>query len=349
MKLFSCPECGHTAHFESNLCVRCGATLGFLPSLRTLVAIPQNSPLIVDGEEWVACENRRHGCNWMVQSGDETSYCVSCRLNQTIPDLSVAGNQQLWERLEKEKRRFIYSALRLNLPMLPKEKDLHGLAFDFLADPDPSFSDRDKVLTGHANGLITLNIAEADPAQREKMRAQMDEPYRTILGHFRHESGHYYWEKLVRYTDWLIPFREIFGDEQRDYATALQKHYQNGPPNHWRDNFVSGYASAHPWEDWAESWSHYLHMVDTLETAWAYGLHIDPPQAGCEGLRADPEFDPYLNTHFDLLLTQWIPLTVALNSLNQSMGHEPAYPFTLPSPVTEKLRLIHRIIHRGGR
>ena len=341
MKLFACPVCGATVHFPNSLCTACGAELGFAPGAMAMVSPGPDGSAEAEGEVWRKCSHYAQlmGCNWMV--ADDGPFCLSCRLNRTIPDLSRPEHLALWRRLEEDKRRLVYALLRLGLPLGPRSEDPSGLAFDFLADPDPSFSEAGRVLTGHAAGLITLNIAEADPVARERMRAEMAEPYRTILGHFRHESGHYYWDRLVRDTGWLAPFRDLFGDERADYAAALDAHYQGGPPPDWQQHHVSAYAAAHPWEDWAESWSHYLHMVDTMETAWAFGLRLEARRSE---LAAAPASDPYRAADFDALVGEWLPLTVALNALNASMGHEPAYPFALAAPVLEKLRFVHRVV-----
>ena len=345
MKLFTCPGCGGIVHFANSQCNACGVEIGFAPALMEMVAPGRDGAVQAGGQTWRKCSHfaQQFGCNWMV--GDEAPFCVSCRLNRTIPDLSLPGNRVLWGRLEVEKRRLVYAALRLGLPVMPRAEEPGGLAFAFLGDPDPSFTKRSRVLTGHANGLITINIAEADPVVRERMRVQMGESYRTILGHFRHESGHYYWERLVRDNGWLGPFRACFGDERAEYSAALQRHHAEGPPPGWSAHFVSAYATSHPWEDWAESWSHYLHMVDTLETAWSFGLRLDPRLAGHDALAAAPRFDPCVRGDFDALVAQWLPLTVALNALTASLGQEPAYPFTLGNAVLEKLRLVHRVVH----
>ncbi|TVQ58780.1 MAG: hypothetical protein EA379_12670 [Phycisphaerales bacterium] len=351
MKLFTCTSCQQTVYFDSSSCTRCGADLGFVPQTISMVALGPDGRADVGRARWRPCDHQSHGCNWLVDSADDTGYCVSCRLNRTIPDLSVAQHLKLWQRLEQDKRRLVYSALRLRLPIAPKSETPEGLAFDFLADREPCFNNRDwspeRVLTGHSDGLITINIAEADPVARERMRSEMDEQYRTILGHFRHESGHYYWDRLVRDAAWITPCRDLFGDERADYGQALQSHYECGPPANWWERHVSAYASSHPWEDWAESWSHYLHMVDTLETAWAYGLALEPRHAGAVTMAAEPASDPYELSDFPTLISQWMPLTVALNSLNRSMGHEPAYPFALATPVIEKLAFVHRVMHEA--
>jgi hypothetical protein len=158
-------------------------------------------------------------------------------------------------------------------------RDLHprnGLGFEFLED-GPAMVDDElgtyrRVITGHSYGMITINLAEADPASRERMREQMNEPCRTLLGHFRHESGHDYWRRLITRGTRLNTFRRLFGDERIDYNESLTAYYRDGPEPDWTQRCVSAYASAHPWEVWAETWAHYLHMSDTLETAFSYGL-----------------------------------------------------------------------------
>jgi hypothetical protein len=333
MTPFACGTCGATVFFDNDACTACGAALAFDPAAMTMRAVPESDPR--------HCANRGYRvCNWLRQG--DAPFCRACALNQTIPDLSLPENVERWRALEAEKRRLVHGLLRLGLPVVPRAAEPEtGLAFAFLADTAPTFSERGRVLTGHAAGLITINIAEADPATREAMRDAMDEPYRTLLGHFRHESGHYYWDRLIDGTGWLASFRALFGDEQADYGAALEAHYRYGPPADWAASHVTAYAAGHPWEDWAESWAHYLHMVATLETAAAFGLRVRQPGTARE---AGPDFDPCKVRDFDDLLEHWMPLTVALNSLNRSMGHEDAYPFVLAEPVREKLRFIHRVI-----
>lgn len=251
--------------------------------------------------------------------------------------------------------------LRLGLPLQTKaEAPDDGLAFDVLASTDPSFREGDRsdagsgagtgtgegkgVTIGHERGVITLDVAEADDAVRERMRIDMAEPYRTLLGHFRHESGHFYWDRLVRDTAWLEAFRECFGDERADYGKALARHYEGGPAREWESQFVSGYASSHPWEDWAETWAHYLHIVDTLETAWHFGLRLEPQVKESNNLAVAARFDPYACDDFGRLVDYWLPVMAALNTLNHSMGQGDAYPFVLTARVIDKLELVHDII-----
>jgi hypothetical protein len=217
----------------------------------------------------------------------------ACQLNRTIPHLETPGNLLRWQRLEAAKHRLVYGLLRFGLPLTSRAEDPQaGLAFDFLADSGPAFRENAQAMTGHSQGLITINIAEADDAERERHRQDMAEPYRTLLGHFRHEIGHYYWERLVRGGTWLEPFRALFGDERQDYGAGLERHYAAGPRPDWSQRFVSAYAGMHPWEDWAETWAHYLHIVDTLETANAFGLRVHPGTGRDSALAMTADFDP---------------------------------------------------------
>ena len=287
----------------------------------------------------------------MVPVDNPETLCLACRLNRTIPDLSQPHNVACWGRLEAAKRRLVYSLLALDLPVINKQDEPErGLAFDFLADPDPGFVDSPRVITGHDEGLITINIAEADDAFRVKMRLDMHERYRTVLGHFRHEVGHYYWQILIRDSERLGAFRQLFGDERHNYNAALQHYYHNRAPANWQDHHISAYASSHPWEDWAETWAHYLHIVDMSETAQAFGLAVEDSTLQKLAIAEQPEAPRTTEeSSFDRLLAQWLPLTFAFNSINRSMGLEDIYPFVLSEPVIGKLRFIHQTINQSRR
>ena len=279
-------------------------------------------------------------CNWMVAADDPNPYCESCRLTQVIPALRKPENVQRWFRLEQAKRRLIYSLYGLRLPLKSREEDPeHGLAFQFLEDVTPD----QRVLTGHDHGIITLNVAEADDAKREEMRTALHEPYRTLLGHFRHEIGHYYWDVLIDNTPRIEQFRALFGDERQSYADAIDRHYRNGPPADWPNQYISAYASMHPWEDWAESWAHALHMNDGLHTAqhWGFSLHPEDTDKAPAGEVVVTQRVSDFDARY---LEQWMPLTRFLNSLNRSLGHADAYPFTVAPPVLEKLRFVDAVI-----
>jgi hypothetical protein len=351
MRVFHCDHCGRLVFFENTSCMHCEHALAYLPDLGEVGSLEPagedrwRSPLAEAADRtYRLCDNYRKEavCNWAVPSDDPHPLCHSCRLTRTIPDLDRPGAKEAWYKLEVAKRRLVYSLMRLGCPILDKSDDPEqGLAFEFLADPP--VPDGTVVLTGHADGVITLNILEADDAERERRRLALHEPYRTLLGHFRHEVGHYYWDRLIRDGPRLGAFRALFGDEQVDYAKALEAHYQSGPPQDWQQRFVSSYASAHPWEDWAETWAHYLHMTDTLETAAACGVSIRPRRSDEPTLRAVPESTSGAET-FDRLIRSWFPLTYVLNNLNRGLGLPDGYPFVLSDRAIEKLRFVHQTI-----
>jgi len=359
MRTFHC-TCGTTIYFENSQCLTCGRVLGFLPERLQLSALEPEANgrhrALADGGLYRQCRNfqDQQVCNWMVPDSDPHPYCRACRLNQLIPNLSDARNRILWMRIERAKRRLLYGLYRLGLPVIGRDVDsIGGLAFEFLEEPavDTEFADPaggQHVLTGHRGGTITINIAEADPSARESIREQMGEQYRTLLGHFRHEIAHWYWDRLMRDSSWQGPFRELFGDERSDYAAALARYYAEGPRADWPESCVSAYASAHPWEDWAETWAHYLHMVDTLETAHDHGFALRGqalrPPAPAHGDTQRQSLPGNVPADFDDLLNDWAQLALALNALNRSMGMRDVYPFALGPGAIAKLRFVHRVI-----
>jgi hypothetical protein len=340
VKVFHCDNCSALVFFENVRCVKCDHALAYLPD-REMIATLDGSA----GRNYRQCENyaKHNVCNWAVPADDPNPLCLSCRLTRVIPDLGKPGNKEAWYKLEVAKRRLVYSLLHLGCPLKSKAEDPeYGLAFEFLADPEVPGAP--PVHTGHASGVITLNVGEADDAERERRRVDLHEPYRTLLGHFRHEVGHYYWDRLVQGSPRLERFRALFGDERKDYGQALQEYYKKGPPADWQQRFVSAYATAHPWEDWAESWAHYLHMSDTLEIAAISGLSLRPQR------RDEPTLkDPIAPSGdgaepFDKLIADWLSLTYVLNNLSRSLGQPDAYPFVLSAPAIEKLRFVHQTI-----
>jgi len=348
MKNFHCGRCGNQIFFDSVTCLGCGALLAYLPLQCTMAGF---EPLeagngwrrlgVEDGKVYKKCVNyETHGtCNCVLDVDDPQGLCASCELTTIIPTLTNEKNIAYWRSLESAKRWLLYSLQSLRLNPFAKPVDgQSGLEFQFkesgLADGE--------ILTGHYDGTITLNLAEANPVERERTKENMQEPYRTVLGHFRHESGHFYFQKLVANSKWLDGFRERFGDEQADYGESLQRYYAEERFNQKNENFISAYASSHPWEDWAETWAHYLHVVDTLETAYACGMGLKPREAD------EPKLSPSPNTligaAFERIGRDWLSLSYVLNNLNRSMGLPDAYPFTLSDTVLEKLAFVHRVV-----
>jgi hypothetical protein len=345
MKLFACENCQQTLYFENNRCIHCGEAQGYCPDFARMVTLgnvvnPEAGTYEVERRQYRLCRNAREhdACNWLVASDRHTDYCQSCSLSEVIPDLADPANDAAWRRIEAAKRRLLYTLYALNLPVDSRaENPAHGLAFRFLKGSEDA-----PVMTGHDGGVITLNVDEADFAFRENMREKMGEGYRTVLGHLRHEIGHYYWDRLVADSNLLGTFREIFGDERASYEDALERHYGSGPPFNWGESFISAYASMHPWEDFAETWAHYLHMVDTLETAKSHGLTLRSPATERSSERVVTERLAFVD--FDALANGWNAVTLMLNSLNRSMGMKDAYPFVLTPPVLDKLRFVHQLV-----
>jgi hypothetical protein len=356
MKLFSCSACGQVVFFENVKCTKCGHTLAYLPDRALVSALePAGSAfraLAAGGAVYRLCRNSTEhaACNWAIPESTQGDYCFACSFNEVVPNLADEKAKDEWRKLERAKRRLFYTLMGLGLPLESRQEDNKGLGFAFKQD-----SAGEKVFTGHSDGLITINIAEADDPFREKMRQQMGEAYRTVLGHFRHEIGHYFELRLVdlvaaggagQGSPRIEGFRAVFGDEQQDYQAALDRNYKAGAPADWPAHFVSPYASMHPYEDFAETWAHYLHMVETLETARSYGLALRPRPVGGAKV-ADLSARRLDFDDFDDLMTGWVPLTLALNSLNRAMGMPDLYPFVLTDAVRAKLRFVHDLIEKA--
>ena len=330
MKRFTCGSCSNTVHFDNTVCLHCQSDLGFDPATMTICAFA--------GEPtgFRKCANHAEGaCNWLVPDGSDSLYCFACSLDRIVPNLTEPEHAAQWRKVEAAKRHFLYGLMKLRLPIVTrKENPEHGLAFELLAElpqaPAP-------VMTGHENGLITINVAEASDPEREARRVSLGEPMRTLIGHFRHESGHYYWNLLFADEARREEARAIFGDERIDYQAALVRHYANGPPADWNEHFISAYASSHPWEDFAETWAHYLHLADGLETAFAYELL--PAGADCA-------YEAGLNWSLAAMTDEWVRLTIGVNAINRSIGQPDLYSFIYSPEVTQKLAFMHDLVTR---
>ncbi|PKO69154.1 MAG: hypothetical protein CVU22_05620 [Betaproteobacteria bacterium HGW-Betaproteobacteria-16] len=383
MKTFQCSHCHSLVFFNDLVCLNCQHALGFEPQSLTLLAVApvpeqagDDDAQAADGpSHWQVagdpdteqslpagtfrfCRNHtdHQACNFLVADDDPDAYCVSCRQTRIIPNLDMPGNLQRWATIEHAKRRLFYTLAKLGL-----EEGVSGgpgvrtPVYEFLED----IPGEPPVMTGHDDGLITINIAEADDAERIRRRIDLHEPYRTLLGHLRHEVGHYFWDQFFQDDPQALnDFREVFGDETLDYGQALQQHYQQ-PRADWQSAFVSSYATSHPWEDWAETWAHYLHLMDLLETAANYQMAftlkspegpmavqcLDPYDA-MTGLAPSQDADSPPAAGLVELLNQGMGVSLVLNSLNRSLGQEDAYPFALTTPVLGKLAFVHEIVQR---
>ncbi len=346
MHKFACPSCGNRIHFDNRECLSCGSAVGFSSRELEMIALVPDAETAAgavqlyrrfDRRKAAAvryCANSAHGvCNWLTAGDDITGLCAACDLNRMIPNLSERGSIDKWAEFERAKKRLLYGLMRFGLPTSTSGPN-GRLTFDFARD----------VMTGHLDGVITVDMLEADAVERTKLRERLAEPYRSLLGHLRHESGHFYWNVLVEGGGYIQEFRNLFGDETQNYQHALDRHYAFGAPGDWPKRFVSAYASMHPWEDWAETWAHYLHIVETLDTAEAEGMEPRAAEFTIGSIWTFKKYDIYREESFASLMKRWLPLAIAMNGLSRSMGHDDFYPFVIPSPAYDKLEFIHRVI-----
>lgn len=341
MNAFHC-TCGNILFFESSRCLRCGLDVGFDPIQNTMRVLDSSLKLCANGVHHAVC-------NWLLSSTSSEALCASCRLNRTIPDLSSERNRQHWSLMEAAKRRLLYTLNALHIPLRTLAEDpQNGLAFDIVSTTlNPAAT------TGHLRGVITVSLEEADDTWRQINRQQLGEASRTLLGHFRHESGHYLWYRYLSPLNWEDPtriaFREVFGNDSYDYSHALALYYQHGPPAYWQQNYISAYAASHPWEDWAETWSHYLQMIDGFETCDHLGIRggginlplVILPLESCvlpsclsNGISSE-------DADFHAWLQRWICLAAILNEISRSFGAPFLYPYVISPAVAQKLRLVH--------
>lgn len=351
MRLFACDVCSNTVHFDNTACLGCGRGLGWVAELDRPTATEVEGERLVSpalGRAFAACANAaRDGCNWLVPIERAGEACPACRHDRSLPDLSEPRAAAAYRRIAAARRHLMRALLALGLrPATRAEDPAGGLAFDFLADGVGPSGEPLPAMTGHAGGVITLALAEADDAEREARRTALGEPERTLLGHFRHEIGHYWWDRLVADREGTEAFRALFGDERADYGEALARHYRDGAPPDWPLAHVSAYAACHPWEDFAETWAHWMTMVDTLETAHAFGLGLAPHGAGGD-LAVALDFDPAHPVPFARLAEAWPSLTVALNALSASLGRRDLCPVVLGPTTFAKLAFVDGLV-RGA-
>ena len=333
-----CPRCNAFAFLEMQVCATCESSIGYhYPSLSFVDDGPDGA--LIDGTRWVRCANWSWQCNWLVSEDDESGRCFACRLIRRRPESDDTIALEKLAETGIDLRRLLVQLLDLGLPVVPYYERDGGLAFDLL-----SSRSGESVVIGHADGVITIDLAESLDAHREALRVRLGEPYRTMLGHFRHEIGHYYQQVLVASEPLLGECRALFGDERASYADALQRHYALGAPEDWSESFISEYATMHPWEDFAESFAHYLHITGTLTTAAAAGVVLDSGRADGVILHDIVPALDYSELGFERALDDWHWLSMMFNRVNRSMGQRDLYPFVLTEPVVEKLAFVHRLV-----
>ena len=357
MQPFSCDVCGQIVFFDNSRCLRCDSQLGYVPADRRLVALtpaaksePNRAAAAVErvdapGDVYRTCVNRVAArCNWLVAPDDPAGLCLSCRLTTVRPNDDEVDAIAAFADAESAKRRLLHQLAIIGLPIVGQlDDEERGVAFEFLSSRDR------QVMTGHDSGVITLDLSESDDAHREFVRQQLGEPYRTVLGHLRHEIGHYYWPRLVVEAGRTDEFRALFGDERISYQDALDEHYDRdaapSAPRRWVDTHVSEYATMHPWEDWAETFAHYLHIRAGLHTATAYGIKIGEPAVSA----ARETYSPDEGVAIGTIVQAWLGLTLGLNAMSRSIGDGDLYPFVLSSDVIAKLDFVHRCVTATAR
>jgi hypothetical protein len=339
MRAFRCANCGHAVPFEAQACPTCAVAVGYhLPS-RQMVCVPSQT-LTMDGRGWVRCAHWERGCNWLTAADSAAGCCFADSFVRQgpAPD-DTEAMAELGSTL-KELRRLIFELIDLGLPVRPYYADSQGLAFDLLSSKTLGRP----VTIGHSNGVITIDLAESLELYRECLRIKLHEPYRTMLGHFRHEVGHYYEMLLVQNTALIDDARTIFGDDRQDYQAALQHHYQGQAPTDWQHDFISEYATAHPWEDFAETWAHYLHITGTLATIADSGLVVQADRVNWDLPANIDARESYADATVEDIVTDWCVLSGVLNRVNNSMGRDDLYPFTIFPHVVAKLGFIHQVV-----
>ncbi len=352
MRGFACPVCHNFTPFESDRCPNCQASVGLhLPS-KSMIATVRDSA-VVDGQRWVRCtQSGNLGCNWLVpeeQAVEQRGRCLADSLirREPAPDDTMAREKLV--PTAQALRRLIYQLTDIGLPVEPFWRRDGGLAFDLLS----SYTTGDKVLIGHADGVITIDLVETLDAYRETLRVALGEPYRTMLGHFRHEVGHYYQNILVEKgsgaMQYLQECRELFGDERTSYSDQIARHYTFGAPDQWQDSFISEYATMHPWEDFAECFAHYLHITDTIDTCREAGMVLTADKVRFTVPRDIEALESYADVPVERLLFDWKWMSMFFNRVNTAMGKNPLYPFIIPPPVIAKLGFVHRVIRDTAR
>ncbi|MEM5515504.1 putative zinc-binding metallopeptidase [Henriciella sp. AS95] len=323
MKIFTCPDCGGTLYFDNLVC-NCGLEVAFDPEAETFVRAGDS------------CTNRaRIGCNWQSAAGP-ASLCRACAMTKIVPDSLVETNLSLWALTEAAKR---WVLVNLGQWGWLKASDTGPAPLFHLLSETTSYGHA-PVTMGHDDGLITINVIEADPAERVARRERLSESYRTLAGHFRHELGHYVFLRLSEDETFLKQFRALFGDERADYGEALARHYDQGPPAGWADDHVTGYASSHPHEDWAETFAHLVHLTDMLDSYLAAGFSAP----GLDGVSPDP----YACKDPNKLISAAVSVGLGMNHVSRSMGQFDIYPFVISEKVRTKLAFIHEWVAKTG-
>ncbi|MGZ8802701.1 MAG: zinc-binding metallopeptidase family protein [Mycobacterium sp.] len=352
MRAFACPVCNSFTPFEADRCAACWSAVGLHLPTNSMVVL-DGDVARVDGQHWIRCtQSEPLGCNWLVPDQENAAYqrgrCLSDSLIRREPDVSDTLAREKLVPTAGALRRLVYQLIDIGLPVEPFWRRDGGLAFDLLS----SYSEEQRVTIGHANGVITIDLVESLDAYRESLRVRLGEPYRTMLGHFRHEVGHYYQNVLVENGPgadrYLAECRELFGDERASYSEAIDRHYQFGAPADWDRDYISEYATMHPWEDFAECFAHYLHITDTIDTSREAGMVLHADKVRFAAPRDVTPLASYDEVPVERLLYDWKWISLFFNRVNTAMGKNPLYPFAIPEPVVAKLGFVHQVVRESA-
>ncbi len=330
MKTGRC-RCGNRIFFNNHRCLTCDAVLGHcLPcgSLTSFSDDKQSSICDTCGTVVHACTNQSHGvCNSFNKSPN--TLCRFCEFTSVIPPLKQPESVRRWAMMESAKRRLLSQLEDLSLPpFIDDVQQTHPLSFEFLENSVDACGQTKNVTTGHEHGLITINLAEADSVHRERLRVDLGEPQRTLIGHMRHEIGHYIdWSWACRMA--ADEYRALFGDpDSIDYSEAMKRHYDEGPPSNWANHYVSAYATMHPWEDFAETVNVYLDIMAIATTATELG---------------QSELDLSATADAGQLVSSVLKIVVEVSEYNFDLGLMPLLPERIPPAVIEKLAYVHAL------
>jgi len=321
--------------FSAQRCGACDVQLAYVSDEREIRALRNTADPVVyevpgHTEPVWRCLNTAWGCNWLTTVASANEWCRACRLTRGRPDTGRSDATEAWAAAESVKRRLLHQLDELSLPIEPRSTAApDGLAFDLVYLPGEGG------ITGHLDGVVTLDLAEVDDRLRDDLRRRLGEPFRTVIGHLRHEIGHYYWGRLIAQTNEIGHFRHLFGDERAEYRAAMERYYGEIDDTWDSTRFVSPYAASHPLEDWAETFAHYLHIVDAVDTAIAHQLLT--LTSAPASIRASDAV-----TGIDRLLDAWRPINDAVNAIADALGAPALYPFDPTGVVIDKLALVHQ-------
>ena len=318
MLIFNNPVGSGTLWFH-DLATADGTPVAYDPQARAFVSMPP------------FCANRDViGCNWIAPK--QGAFCRSCAMTALAPDPEIPGAMANWAETEAAKRWVIDNLGRWHW-FRPEDPGTRPF-FHMLADGDTLAP------MGHGDGVVTISVSEADAVVRTTRKEALNEPYRTMIGHMRHEIAHMLWWRLSLREDFLTAFREMFGDERADYPAALQRHYEHGPSRDWELFYLTSYASSHPHEDWAETVAHLVHLTDITDSFVATGL-VSPEMPR-------HNWDAYAEPDTATLVRVASALTTRVNHVNRSMGLSDIYPFVLSEKARQKLAFVHDWLRRGA-